>query len=99
MHRNGGGAESPASYVKVLAGGSPIWGRTIYAGEGNSVWSDAGAAVTGGSPDFPENRENNREFSIFRLVRQGWPARVRARLQPGPGRVRTSSGPANAASS
>jgi hypothetical protein len=47
---------------------------------------------------FPENREFNREFSIFRLVQQEKPARGRARLQPGPGRVRTSSGPANAAS-
>src|SRR5215470_16159480 len=93
MHRNGGGTESPASYVKVLSGGSPIGGL------GEVIV--CGAALVpqyGRPPDFPENREFKSEFSIFRLVRQGRPGRGRARLRPGPVRVRTSSGPANAAS-
>jgi hypothetical protein len=47
---------------------------------------------------FPENREFNSEFSISRLVRKGQPACGRDRLEPGPGRVRHSSAPANAAS-
>jgi hypothetical protein len=47
---------------------------------------------------FPENREFNREFSIFRLVQQGRPGKQAARLPSRRGLGGPSSGAANATS-
>src|SRR5258705_9350123 len=65
MHRNGGGAESPHRTLRFRRAAVQFGARTICAGEGNSVWKPRWCGSDGRPPDFPENRENNREFLKF----------------------------------
>src|SRR5262249_48218320 len=70
MHRQWRGEpETRLVHVGFGGGAAQFGGRTIYAGGGNNVWSGAGAAVTGGSPDFPDNRDGVHPLGETRKIR------------------------------